>query len=109
MLEAPPTPRVDITGASCPRSCRFPWIATVLVMDGSLKHFKAEKEQVEAEKKGRNTWPGTCRFGQIDHKTQAPTRPADDARQHARGNRSPIVNRCLEENDGTGFEPGSPC
>jgi hypothetical protein len=29
------------------------WIATVLVMDGSLKNFKAEKEQIEAEKKGR--------------------------------------------------------
>ena len=29
------------------------WIATVLVMDGSLKNFSAEKEQIEAEKKGR--------------------------------------------------------
>jgi hypothetical protein len=29
------------------------WIATVLVMDGSLKNFSAEKEQLEAEKKGR--------------------------------------------------------
>jgi uncharacterized membrane protein YciS (DUF1049 family) len=29
------------------------WIATVFVMDGSLKNFQAEKEQVEAEKKGR--------------------------------------------------------
>ena len=29
------------------------WVATVLVMDGSLKNFKAEKEQLEAEKKGR--------------------------------------------------------
>jgi uncharacterized membrane protein len=29
------------------------WIATVLVMDGSLKNFRAEKEQLEAEKKGR--------------------------------------------------------
>ena len=29
------------------------WIATVLVMDGSLKNFKADKEQLEAEKKGR--------------------------------------------------------
>jgi multisubunit Na+/H+ antiporter MnhB subunit len=29
------------------------WIATVFVMDGSLKNFKAEKEQAEAEKKGR--------------------------------------------------------
>jgi Co/Zn/Cd efflux system component len=29
------------------------WIATVFVMDGSLKNFKAEKEQLEAEKKGR--------------------------------------------------------
>ena len=29
------------------------WIATVLVMDGSLKNFKAKKEQLEAEKKGR--------------------------------------------------------
>jgi uncharacterized membrane protein len=29
------------------------WIATVFVMDGSLKDFKAENEQVEAEKKGR--------------------------------------------------------
>jgi uncharacterized membrane protein len=29
------------------------WIATVLVMDGSLKNFSAEQEQIEAEKKGR--------------------------------------------------------
>jgi multisubunit Na+/H+ antiporter MnhB subunit len=29
------------------------WISTVFVMDGSLKNFQAEKEQVEAEKKGR--------------------------------------------------------
>jgi hypothetical protein len=29
------------------------WIATVLVMDGSLKNFQAAKEQIEAEKKGR--------------------------------------------------------
>jgi hypothetical protein len=29
------------------------WIATVLVMDGSLKNFKANEEQLEAEKKGR--------------------------------------------------------
>jgi len=29
------------------------WIATVFVMDGSLKNFKAEKEQIEAEKKLR--------------------------------------------------------
>ena len=29
------------------------WIATLFVMDGSLKNFKAEKEQLEAEKKGR--------------------------------------------------------
>ena len=29
------------------------WIATVLVMDGSLKNFSAQKEQLEAEKKGR--------------------------------------------------------
>jgi hypothetical protein len=29
------------------------WIAIVLVMDGSLKNFKAEKEQLEAEKRGR--------------------------------------------------------
>jgi hypothetical protein len=29
------------------------WIVTVLVMDGSLKNFKAEKEQLEAEKNGR--------------------------------------------------------
>ena len=29
------------------------WIATVLVMDGSFKNFHAEKEQLEAEKKGR--------------------------------------------------------
>ena len=29
------------------------WIATVLVMDGSLKNLRAEKEQLEAEKKGR--------------------------------------------------------
>jgi hypothetical protein len=30
-----------------------PWIATVFVMDGSLKNFHAEQEQLEAEKKGR--------------------------------------------------------
>jgi hypothetical protein len=29
------------------------WIATVFVMDGSLKNFHAEQEQIEAEKKGR--------------------------------------------------------
>jgi len=29
------------------------WIATVFVMDGSLKNFNAEQEQIEAEKKGR--------------------------------------------------------
>src|SRR5262249_2568155 len=29
------------------------WIGTVFVMDGSLKNFYAEKEQIEAEKKGR--------------------------------------------------------
>jgi hypothetical protein len=29
------------------------WIATVFVMDGSLKSFAAGKEQIEAEKKGR--------------------------------------------------------
>jgi hypothetical protein len=29
------------------------WIAKVFVMDGSLKNFQAEKDQVEAEKKGR--------------------------------------------------------
>ena len=29
------------------------WIATVLVMDGSLKNFNAEKEQIDAEKNGR--------------------------------------------------------
>ncbi len=29
------------------------WIATVLVMDGSLRNFYAEQEQIEAEKKGR--------------------------------------------------------
>jgi hypothetical protein len=29
------------------------WIATVFVMDGSLKNFTAEQEQVEAEKIGR--------------------------------------------------------
>jgi hypothetical protein len=29
------------------------WIATVFVMDGSLKNFTAEKEQFEAEKQGR--------------------------------------------------------
>jgi hypothetical protein len=30
------------------------WIATVFVMDGSLKNFKAEREQVEAERIGRD-------------------------------------------------------
>jgi RsiW-degrading membrane proteinase PrsW (M82 family) len=29
------------------------WIATVLVMDGSLKNFTAEREQIEAERIGR--------------------------------------------------------
>jgi hypothetical protein len=29
------------------------WVATVLVMDGSLKNFTAGQEQIEAEKKGR--------------------------------------------------------
>jgi uncharacterized membrane protein len=29
------------------------WVATVFVMDGSLKNFNAEKEQIEAEKKGK--------------------------------------------------------
>jgi hypothetical protein len=30
------------------------WIATVFVMDGSLKNFKAEREQLEAERIGRD-------------------------------------------------------
>ena len=29
------------------------WIATVFVMDGSLNNFFAEREQIEAEKQGR--------------------------------------------------------
>jgi hypothetical protein len=29
------------------------WIATVFIMDGSLKNFFAEQDQVEAERKGR--------------------------------------------------------
>jgi hypothetical protein len=29
------------------------WIATVFVMDGSLKNFTAEREQIEAERIGR--------------------------------------------------------
>ena len=29
------------------------WIATVFVMDGSLKNFFAEQEQLAAEKQGR--------------------------------------------------------
>jgi hypothetical protein len=29
------------------------WIATVFIMDGSLKNFYAEKEQLEAERIGR--------------------------------------------------------
>jgi hypothetical protein len=29
------------------------WIATVFVMDGSLKNFYAEREQIEAERQGR--------------------------------------------------------
>jgi hypothetical protein len=29
------------------------WIATVFVMDGSLKNFYAEQDQIEAERKGR--------------------------------------------------------
>ena len=30
------------------------WIATVFVMDGSLKNFHGEKEQIEAERIGRD-------------------------------------------------------
>jgi hypothetical protein len=30
------------------------WIATVFVMDGSLKNFTAEREQLEAERIGRD-------------------------------------------------------
>jgi hypothetical protein len=29
------------------------WIATVFIMDGSLKNFFAEQDQVEVERKGR--------------------------------------------------------
>jgi len=29
------------------------WIGTVFAMDGSLNNFHAEREQIEAEKKGR--------------------------------------------------------
>ena len=29
------------------------WIATVFVMDGSLKNFYAERDQIEAERQGR--------------------------------------------------------
>ena len=29
------------------------WIATVFVMDGSLKNFYAEQDQIEAERRGR--------------------------------------------------------
>jgi hypothetical protein len=29
------------------------WIATVFVMDGSLNNFFAEREQIEAERQGR--------------------------------------------------------
>ena len=29
------------------------WIATVFIMDGSLKNFTAERDQLEAERKGR--------------------------------------------------------
>jgi hypothetical protein len=29
------------------------WIATVFVMDGSLNNFYAEREQIEAERQGR--------------------------------------------------------
>jgi hypothetical protein len=29
------------------------WIATVFVIDGSLKNFYAEQDQIEAERKGR--------------------------------------------------------
>jgi RsiW-degrading membrane proteinase PrsW (M82 family) len=29
------------------------WIATVFFMDGSLKNFYAEQDQIEAERKGR--------------------------------------------------------
>jgi hypothetical protein len=30
------------------------WIATVFVIDGSLRNFRAGQEQIEAEKKGRD-------------------------------------------------------
>jgi hypothetical protein len=52
------------------------WIATVLVMDGSLKNFRPRKSSSKRKRRAGNTWPGTCRFGTT---TQAPTRPADDA------------------------------
>jgi len=29
------------------------WVATVFVMDGSLNNFYAEREQIEAERQGR--------------------------------------------------------
>ena len=29
------------------------WIATVFIMDGSLNNFNAEKDQIEAERKGK--------------------------------------------------------
>jgi hypothetical protein len=29
------------------------WIATVFIVDGSLKNFHAEQDQIEAERKGR--------------------------------------------------------
>jgi hypothetical protein len=29
------------------------WIATVFIMDGSLNNFYAEKDQIEAERKGK--------------------------------------------------------
>jgi hypothetical protein len=29
------------------------WIASVFIMDGSLKNFYAEQDQIEAERKGR--------------------------------------------------------
>ena len=39
------------------------WIATVFVMDGSLNNFYAEREQIEAERQGRDYMERSSRGG----------------------------------------------
>jgi hypothetical protein len=39
------------------------WIATVFVIDGSLSNFYAEREQIEAERQGRDYMERSSRGG----------------------------------------------